>query len=376
MTDNCASLYQQLIAHEELINFKLEFSPEQPGFEDAGFFSNVDNATKSAELIVFQKMFFKLFLEAHKFFESCVLGDETVADYEWNVYLMTIGYLVTTAEHKMIINLHEDSVLKIISEKQNPAQFLNRELLIIGRLLTCTRNSINKSSSLWIWYRKLSILIENSKSLDRQDLLNNIITTVENSANLHICNYYCWTSLRWFFDNSFGSKEKYAIYQMTVDFCFAHPNDCSSWSALSYIICQIGSKLDYNVQNYMSIYQNYVNNNIIERDSKHSLDNTTDFTIDIPVFINKITRYIDSLSIKDWPVFLCLSRVASGVVDGSTPAYLKLWSQQVIEFEEEHGVIEFRNRNPIVPSGIESNLMLSNSIMHCGWKKRLIESMP
>ena len=374
MTTICTTLYEHLTSHPDLANFKLEFSPDQEGFEDIDFFCDVNDAKKSAELVVFRKTYFKVFKEAHALFERYILNVDKRDQLTWDDYLMTIGYLLTTSENKMIINIHEECVLRLLLQKKDPAQLMRMELLVIERLLTCTRNSVNKSSSLWIWYRKLFILCRNFKNLDKEKLMIQLISTIRASACLHPSNYYCWTTSRWIFDNMYDTKHKEQLYEMTLEFSLSHPNDCSSWSALCYMICQSRLRLAYNTQDYERLYQRYASSNIgITPKSNHT--EVLHLTIDIPKFTDKITDYVDTLVIKDWPVFLCLSKVTSTYGGTSVPAYLQTWSEQISEFERNHGSIEFTNRNPIIPKDRSTDLTLSNSIIHYGWKKRVVESM-
>ncbi|SMN17737.1 similar to Saccharomyces cerevisiae YKR004C ECM9 Non-essential protein of unknown function [Maudiozyma saulgeensis] len=370
----CKNLYDYLIKWGDFLSFKLEFSPDQPGFEGQSFFINEDTQNQTVELVCFKSTFLKVFAEAHNNFNKYV-SHSIESPIDWDVYYMTIGYLMTTPENKTILNLHEDCVLKLLSQSPDRMDFLTKELLVTQSLLTSTRNSLNKSSSMWYWYRKLYILFGQHTAVSDETLLMKWIPTFKNSAELHKCNYYCWNTVRWFFDIVPSLKVKTDLFEMTKEFCFKHVSDCSSWDTLGYIVSHQQENNKFNFKNYTFLQKRYQSNKNLNTSVNLTPPASMALTLDIESIINELVRYIDLLPVKDWTVFVCLSRIINSSKISLDNHIRKCWLDQISKFEDRQGSISYKNMNPIVPLSKMDDLTISNQVLHFGWKKRFLKTI-
>jgi len=247
---------------------------------------------------------------------------------------------------------------------------------MIQSLLTSTRNSLNKSSSLWYWYRKLYILIKQHTSILEETLSKLWISTFKNSAELHKCNYYCWNTARWFFDIVPSLKVKTDIFEMTKDFCFKHVSDCSSWDTLGYITSQHLENNMFNFTNYEFLLRRYkLDGNVKVYTDTINLSTPIALDLGVESIVRDLILYVDSLSVKDWTVFLCLSRIMNSSKIVLADHIRRYWLDQISKFEDQQGIISFKNMNPIIPLSKRDDLTISNLFLHYGWKKRFLETI-
>ncbi|KAG0658277.1 hypothetical protein C6P45_002213 [Maudiozyma exigua] len=363
----CKELYNSLTDWRGFSNFKLEFASDQLGFEGQLFFRNEDPDNNTVELICFKSSLLTLFSEGHSYLNEIILREKEFTN-SWDVYYMTLGFMLSTPENKMILAMHEDCLLILISESADTRQILEKELLLVQALLTSTRNSINKSSSMWYLYRKIYLLMEQNNVESVQISLKYLISTFRNSAGLHVSNYYCWNTLRWFFDVIPSQQIKQAIFEMTKSFCLRHISDCSSWDALGYICCQSKEKYSNNIENYYFLRRRYSTCQLNCDESYRSLTILPLFKIEILPLVDEIVHFIDSFFIKDWTVYLCLLRIVITykLYDAH---FLQLWKGGIMSFENTYKQIKFKNGTPLVPNTEKDNLSVSNSFLHYGWKK-------
>lgn len=242
------------------------------------------------------------------------------------------------------------------------AQFLRREILLVGRLLTCSNNRLNKSSSLWCLYRKLYTLVSatDTCSLD-------FIPVFIVSACRHFSNYYCWNTARWFFD-VIPAFQKRELFLATKAFCFQNSRDSSSWDALAYMINQKEEKKVFNLDDYKRL-QNCLNCQTNSRVEPSWLD------LDISPLIFEISSYISALTIDEWPPYLCLLRLLSffPLVLENIP--FVEWQEEVLSFEKRYKTIEFIRRNPLTPLCVSDDILLTRKARSLGFKKRFLKSL-
>lgn len=369
----CRELYDNLTNWNGYLTLKLEFAPDQPGFEKQLFFMNEDSNDDTVELVCFKSTILKLFMEAHNYLDEHIRKGSRPTNI-WDTYYMTLGYMLTTPENKMILDIHEDCLLTLISQSIDTNEILEKELFFVQTLLTSTRNSLNKSSSMWYLYRKLYILMDQKNVINEELLLKYWISTFRNSAELHVSNYYCWNTLRWFFDVIPSCDAKQAIFEMTKSFCLKHLSDCSSWDALGYIACQTKNKNCYNTENYQFLRMRYDNYQPNYDESKgHSNDRIT-LMIKPQPLIDEITNFIDSLHIKDWTIFLCLLRIVI-TYNLHDSDFIQMWKNDINSFENIHGQVKLKNGSPSVPEREKDNLSVSNGFLHFGWKKVFLNKL-
>ena len=363
----CKELYDNLTDWRGHLSLKLEFAPDQPGFEDKLFFTNEDSNNNTMELVCFKSTVLKLFIEVHNYLDEFILKGKKSTD-RWDMYYMTLGYMLTTPENKMILDIHEDCILTLISQSINANEILKKELLFVQTLLTSTRNSLNKSSSMWYLYRKLYILMDQNNIGCEELLLQHWISTFENSAELHVSNYYCWNTLRWFFDVIPSYHVKKTIFGMTKSFCLKHVSDCSSWDTLGYISCQNKDESSYNIDNYHFLIKRYSNDQSNYDRSNSASRDFRRFIIKPQPLVDEITSFIDSLLIKDWTVFICLLRITI-THNLHNLNFIQIWRNDIKSFENRHGQVELKNGMPLVPNEEKDNLSVSNGFLHYGLKK-------
>lgn len=273
----------------------------------------------------------------------------------WNTYYSSLGYLLTTPENKTNFNVHYETFFKLWAV-DHIEELLNHELKMVQRLLTSSNNRLNKSSSLWQMYRKLHVL-----SLDNNDKTNHdyILTFLE-SGSRHFSNYYCWNTSRWFFD-ALPINEKKIMLDEIKRFSFKNLKDCSSWDALSYMICQQRKKSNYNIKNYHQLREQYY----------------TEYQwpeFEVEEILAEIIHLIDSFSVTELPPFLCCRTIAVNFPESQILAKsLKKWTSDVEKFEHEYGSPQFIRKNPIPASKFTDDVILSGHSRHIGYKKRFIE---
>lgn len=171
--------------------------------EDGSYYLLFDSDEHTMEIGVSKMIYLKLFKESHTiwtedylprvqanpgFLNDCSLEDLM------ELYFMTVGYLITTNEHHSAIRLHEVLVMKLHNKLGYP--FLNNEFKILTSFATSRLQRINKSSSLWLFIKKLSIVL----IFDRLWLDSSIDCAIENylkiidccilSCRLHYSSYY------------------------------------------------------------------------------------------------------------------------------------------------------------------------------------------
>lgn len=186
-----------------------------------------------------------IFKECHTHWHQ-LLGDNTLLDVSrnlkllpspklWDIYYMTVGYLITTNENHSVISLHEDTVLVLANRVSNPNHLLEQELDLVTSFLTSRLKRINKSSSLWCWTQKLTVMVifADHKSENSKGLCMKLIDRVLKSMELHFANYYAARFLQWLIEiiRPLPSLSNYLLNQLHAK-CRSNLHDVSLWTLL------------------------------------------------------------------------------------------------------------------------------------------------
>lgn len=275
---------------------------------------------------------------------------------------MTTGLLLTTPENKTVYNIHEKLLKEYFQDNSilDIPNLLFKEIRLVQRLLCSSNNRINKSSSLWILYRKLFVLSLYARTSISSDLL----FVFYSSGSQHFSNYYCWNTARWLYDNLTDNK-RIELFSLTKRFCFQHVKDCSSWSALAYMVCQQEQKKTDNIRDFQRLSSSF---NIPVKLDKVDLN----FQIQhMDTFIQELVKWIDRTYAADWPPYLCLLQILKlNITLGiDVDSVLSTWKNEILNFEENSGHIKMNNNIPIVPEQFSNDFLTSENFVHFGYKK-------
>lgn len=371
-TGLCKELFDYLTAEYPHDNCKLSFEPDQQGVKTPFF---IDKNESQAELVCFKSTFVKIFKGVHKEFTELVTSstdlDNCCKIDDMEIYYMTVGLFLTTTENKTVFNLHQSILIKIIrnfkvrgGNEKELYRFLEKELRMVQRLLTSTNNKLNKSSSMWLLYKKLYILILELFPENKLDYLDACFK----AARLHPANYYCWNTIRWFFDN-IPKEKKLELFTKVKKFCFQRGSDCSSWDTLSYIVCQRNRKIDHNRNEYRRISKMF--EEILPGRDPVKVDNSfPEFSVSHT--FQGIIEMIELLRLDKWPPYLCLLNLLKTFPEIDRSWLFQKWTEELRVFEEEFGHLYFEYDKPLVPEKYADNLLLSRDIKYFGFKRSVM----
>ncbi|KAK6455831.1 uncharacterized protein RJT20DRAFT_129202 [Scheffersomyces xylosifermentans] len=231
-----------------------------------------------------KKTYLKLFKESHTYWHNNIASDNV--DYNdlanscdiqtlWNLYFMTVGFLITTNENHTIVALHETVCFRIIQEEDS--EFLSKEFDLITSFLSCRLKRINKSSSLWRWTKKLTIslifdplLKKHRKEEAIVSITNNLVERTFKSCQIHFANYYGTSFLRWFLTmlavlqnhdqpeiRVFASTTIRGICEKLLKACHNNIRDCSLWGIIEVLISGStnGIAVGYIMEEYNAIVE-------------------------------------------------------------------------------------------------------------------------
>ncbi|CAI4565845.1 ATV_HP_G0096050.mRNA.1.CDS.1 [Saccharomyces cerevisiae] len=353
----CREFFEKITAYLDYHDFRLTITANQPSITLPYY---VDQKAHSIELVIFKTTFLSLFQEAHTYFNK-TFSDQSGISNE-NIYYMTVGFLLTTPENKTVYNVHEDLLKGYFQDNSVLVipDLLVKEVRLIQRLLCSSNNRINKSSSLWILYRKLFVL-----SLDANTLvLPDILFVFHSSGSQHFSNYYCWNTARWFYDNLPYNK-RIELFNLTKRFCFQNVKDCSSWSALAYMVCQQEEKKTDNIRDFQRLTSSF---NVPFKINKVDLN----FQVQpADAFTQELVKWIDRTYAADWPPYLCLLQITKFNITLriEMDSVLLTWRNEILNFEENSGHIKMINNTPIVAEKFSNDLLTSVNFAHFGYKK-------
>ncbi|CCK68340.1 Ecm9p KNAG_0A06860 [Huiozyma naganishii CBS 8797] len=352
----CQSLYKVLVQEPLEEQYTLSFVPNRPDLPKHDLFLTI-NEPNCHEIICFKSTWLMIFREAHDYINDKILHSNTNSNGtvdQFLLYQMTIGLLMTTAENKMNLNLHKGAFFRCLTSSEEDLKFLRREIAVVSRLLTCTNNKINKSSSLWCWYRQLFALWNRYRlPLDLWDT-----DIFMRSGSKHFSNYYCWNTCRWIFDNltDFTVKEK--LFHETKRFAFQNTRDSSCWHALTYMACQQQTKNIFAIKDYETL-------------NKGRVEGTPEIVwlpVEILKLQNEIVKFIDTFTISEWPAYLFLLSIVQ--VFSLPHTLFHPWMNDVYRFEEENGMIQLQwGFYSVIPKALEVDLLKYSMARHMAMKK-------
>ncbi|CCF57997.1 hypothetical protein KAFR_0D03490 [Kazachstania africana CBS 2517] len=359
----CKELFEILTSEHSVNQFKLTIAPDEEITSKNHYYIDKSNDETRVEAICFKSTYVSIFMEAHNFLNPGYLSlidsmyrlknmpffsviqiyrTNIVTDFDkqYEVYVFTIGLLLTTTENKTNLNLHEEIFLKLLLKLEKTSSssqiitFFENELRVVERLLSSSNNKLNKSSSLWYFYRKLYVLSQKIPLLSQRTDRDIIIKTHIYSASEHRSNYYCWNTARWFF-YLFPPSSKEIFLKATEKFCFANTNDCSAWSALGYMVSNDVIEQKFTFENYKYIEGKY----------SETFPGTTsliqsNFGIEMHSFSEKVAQFIDKLEVKEWPPFLCILKILHSIPEESlqSTSFVNRWKNELNSFEEKNRV--------------------------------------
>lgn len=239
---------------------RLTFSPDVPEFNSNFLFVVDEQDGQSLEIIVFKSTIKKIFKESHEYFEH-VLSRRRDGYSNWteyvneiddsetlDLYYMTLGMMLITNDNHTINQLHWALVEKITSNTSRqftslhlePTQFLIKEVTFIELLLGSNNNKLNKSSTLWHFYKRFFVMNILPKW--------NFLETALRSGESHPTNYYSWGFIRWLAKYSELAKDDELFNEILSkmrQFCQKHTNDIASWDSLVDILSPGNDALSY-----------------------------------------------------------------------------------------------------------------------------------
>jgi len=182
------------------------------------------------EIGLTKQVYLKLFKQVHQqWHQFDPLQWENNKSAWWDYYYMTLGYLITTNENHTIITLHELLLHKLCHEHGN--WVLDNEIELISVFVSSRLKRVNKSSSLWLLMRKLSILAILHRS--NEDIQQKFLDRVFMSCQFHFANYYANTFLKWYTGISVVLGQEDYIGERLKTACHQNLKDCSLWSTLA-----------------------------------------------------------------------------------------------------------------------------------------------
>ena len=228
--------------------------------------------------------------------------------------------------------------------------------------LTSNLNRVNKSSSLWLLFRKLHVL--RAELFPKLNFDFWILFT--RSATCHFSNYYCWNSLRWLFDVQ-TVEVRSSLLKLTRDFCFANPKDSSAWWTLQYMLRNCPNAQQFSVSHFNDLRHEF--------GFKPTSFALTALDIDYERYFDDILEFIDYAEVKEWPPFLCLESLLFRMPHKWKNARFKKWWQDIRSFEAEQFEIAIESPIRLPHTGtFENDLLLQRLAASLVLKKKLLSS--
>lgn len=199
---------------------------------------------ETLEIGLSREVYLTMFKQVHKQWHS---WNGEMTDL-WRLYYMTLGYLITTHENHTILRLHEQIVRQLYDDVND--EFLVQEFEMITVILSSRLKRINKSSCLWYYMKKLTILIIFQKQW--YEKLPILIDRVFNSCKFHFANYYANNFLKWIIGISYAFGVNDVIGPRLIQECKSNLKDISLWSTLETWL-YIGNNLHHYIHEYETI---------------------------------------------------------------------------------------------------------------------------
>lgn len=185
-----------------------------------------------------------VFVEAHLFWHQNIAPhrnpgylQQLTADKLWEVYLVTVGYLLTTNENHTIVQLHYDALM-LIAKGDNRMLVMSREFELISGLVNSRLKRINKSSSLWFLMKKLTVDFVHHDA----KLYSLLLQRTFKSLELHFANYYAANFINWLIRYNLATgTDNSTIRDLLVSHARAKLTDVSIWTCLEvYLTSSLG----------------------------------------------------------------------------------------------------------------------------------------
>lgn len=267
---------------------------------------------------------------------------------------------LTTPENSTCMRIHQHILEEQTKLRALIPNFLVRELFAVQRLLCSSHNRLNKSSSLWILFRKLHILAKtHTPDMDFSPFLN----VFAKSGSKHFSNYHSWDTAKYFHD-ILEAEQALFIYDQTKKFCWYNLKDSAAWNALGYMTIQYldGKRETYNIARFrISSTKNFTEYDkiVLKIDSRHK------------DLVEQLLQLIDTLTITESPPFNCLFRLTQNKF-GLWSHTFHRWRVQIADFESKYGILEYIRNHPIVPEKYSKDFLLTSLFLHYGLKKLLL----
>ncbi|KAG2736208.1 hypothetical protein G9P44_000298 [Scheffersomyces stipitis] len=238
--------------------------PEFPENFTACFLSHSEGDT--LEIAFTKKSLLRLFKSSHSYWHEQVLSKDM--DFEelartaensllWDLYYMTLGYLITTNENHTLIRLHEVVVYELYSREGDI--FIEKEFEIITTFLSSRFKRINKSSSLWFWTKKLTIILILQRFVEGKDVRafhECLVDRTFKSCQFHFANYYACNFLRWYLAMLAiveDTERVRSIEDQVLTSCHQNFRDVSLWGLLETLITRGSKSLEFMALHYNTI---------------------------------------------------------------------------------------------------------------------------
>ncbi|ODQ77240.1 hypothetical protein BABINDRAFT_103797 [Babjeviella inositovora NRRL Y-12698] len=166
------------------------------------------------------------------------------------IYHATCILLLVTNDHHTILGVHKLIVYQMVADPV----FIETEFSLLQNYLLCNLDKINKSSTLWLMYKKV-VVIRIANGQDATSFLDSLLATIKGSGESHYQSYYAWEFCSWLSClfrhlGSTGVPEgpRYEtavreIYAAVSEFCHSHPRDHSAWTCLGNVVMPSERKL-------------------------------------------------------------------------------------------------------------------------------------
>lgn len=219
--------------HEKVV----QFIPEQG---DQLF--SIHESYGVVDIGISKRQYLKIFKQAHDYWHQnrddfVGVNSSYTLEKLKNLYYVTIGYLLTTNDHQMMIKLHERILAQIY---QKEPEILEIEFEILTTLISSKLSKVNKNSLLWLSVKKLTmILIYNTDQLQDQTplLFDILVKRVFKSCKYHFSNYYGNYFLKWLIQiNRALGYDNLKILSQLISHCHENLSDVSLWTNLHAIL--------------------------------------------------------------------------------------------------------------------------------------------
>lgn len=206
-----------------------------------------DESNNTLDIGITKEAYLTMFKQCHDYWYSYMNNeisswDQLSATELDDLYLATLGYLVTANDHHSIMNLHENLVIYLDN--------YDTDMEIVSCFLTSHLKRINKSSLLWNWMKHLSVINiykplingEQCKTLGLCEFYNIVISRTFRSCQNHYMNYYANNFIHWVMlmnSNMLGLDDEEILFTELHTQCHGNLLDSSLWiNFKNYINCQ------------------------------------------------------------------------------------------------------------------------------------------